>query len=377
VNTRGISRNLAKPPPQANHEILGGFTAKNCIITEAMDAPLFLRACRREPVERTPLWLMRQAGRYLPEYREVRAKVSFLELCRTPELAAEVTLQPIRRFPFDAAIIFSDILVPVEAMGVPLTFDPGPKLGKTVDTPGDIEALRVPDPATELAFVGQAIQHFKREAPNTPILGFAGAPFTLASYLVEGVTSKGFHATKSLLYQHPKAARDLTGKLAETVARHLEAQIDAGADAVQIFDSWAGVLSRDDYLEFGLTPTLQVIERLKGKGVPIILFAKGAHASLEELAQSGADVVGVDWTLPLDRVGPRVGRNVTVQGNLDPAVLFAPPERIEREVQRVLTEAKDLAGHVFNLGHGILPNTPPEHVQTLVEAVARMSRRPS
>lgn len=318
---------------------------------------------------------MRQAGRYLPEYREVRARVSFLELCRSPELAAEVTLQPLRRFPLDAAIIFSDILVPVEAMGVPVDFNPGPQLGRTIRTPDDVASLRIPDPVTELKFVGDAIRHFKQEDPRTPILGFAGAPFTLASYLVEGVTSKGFHATKTLMYQHPKAARELVGKLAETVARHLEAQIDAGADAVQIFDSWAGVLSRDDYLEFGLAPTVRIVERLRSKGVPIIVFAKGAYAALEELSGIGADVLGVDWTQPLNRVAARTGDGVALQGNLDPALLFAPPERIEREVQRVLTEARGLAGHVFNLGHGILPKTPPEHVTTLVEAVKRMSRR--
>ena len=333
---------------------------------------LFVRACWSEPVPRTPLWVMRQAGRYLPEYREVRSKVSFLELCKTPELASEVTMQPIRRYGLDAAIIFSDILVPVEAMGIPLDFNPGPVLSRTVETARDVAELKVPDPTVDMPFVGDAIRAFTEGMPDTPLIGFAGAPFTLAAYAIEGGGSKNFAATKRFLFSQPKVARELLHKLSETVAAHLEAQIDAGCCAVQVFDSWAGQLSRDDYLDFALPPTVEIVERLTKKGVPVIVFAKGVHACLEELSQIGAQVLGVDWTMPLDEAGRRTGHKVALQGNLDPCELLGPPERIERGVQRVLTEAKGLPGHVFNLGHGILPMTPPEHMGVLVEAVKRL-----
>jgi len=340
-----------------------------------MKESLLVRACRRQPVERTPIWVMRQAGRYLPEYNDVRSKTSFLGLCKTPELAAEVTLQPLRRFPLDAAIIFSDILVPVEAMGVGLDYAPGPKLDRKITTAHDVEGLRVPDPQNDMGFVLDAIRTFKREKPDLPLLGFAGAPFTLAAYMVEGAGSKDFHPTKALLYREPRTARALLQKLTDTVSAHLEAQIEAGADAVQIFDSWAGALSKTDFMDFALPFMATIVERLQPKGVPIIAFAKGAHASLDELSRIGADVVGVDWTTPLDVAGAQTGDRVALQGNLDPAVLFSTPERIEREVQRILSEAKGLPGHVFNLGHGILPKTPPENMAALVDAVQRLGRR--
>lgn len=336
---------------------------------------LFVRACWSEPVDRTPVWVMRQAGRYLPEYREVRGKVSFLELCKTPELAAEVTMQPIRRFGLDAAIIFSDILVPVEAMGVPLDFNPGPVLSRRVETEEDVRALKVPDPHTDMAYVAGAIRAFHQGIPETPLIGFAGAPFTLAAYAIEGGGSKNFALTKKLLFSKPRLARELLRKLTDTVAAHLEAQVDAGCCAVQIFDSWAGQLSRDDYLDFALPYTVDIVERLSKKGVPVIVFAKGAHACLDELSKIGAQVLGVDWTMPLDVAGERTGGRVALQGNLDPCELLGPPERIERQVQRVLTEAKGLKGHVFNLGHGILPMTPPEHMGVLVDAVKRLGVR--
>lgn len=318
---------------------------------------------------------MRQAGRYLPEYREVRAKTTFLGLCKTPELAAEVTLQPLRRFPLDAGIIFSDILVPVEAMGVPLEFDEGPHLPKPVRSLSDIEALTVPDPSAKMTFVADAIRIVRREMPDRPLLGFAGAPFTLASYMIEGGGSSNYAETKRFLYNEPKAARLLLEKIAKTVAVHLVAQIEAGASAVQIFDSWAGYLSRDDYLNFALPYTVQIIDEVKPKGVPVILFAKGAHACFPELAQAGADVLGVDWTSPLDRVREETGEKVVLQGNLDPCALFGPIERIEREVQRIVNEMQGAKGHVFNLGHGVLPQTNPEHVAALVDAVHRISAR--
>lgn len=335
------------------------------------DLPRFLRACRALPVDRTPIWVMRQAGRYLPEYREVRTKTTFLGLCRSPELAAEVTLQPLRRFDLDAGIIFSDILIPVEAMGVPLEFDEGPKILEVVRTAADVERLRVPDPVATMGFVGQAIRTVKAALPDKPLLGFAGAPFTLASYMIEGGGSSNYVETKRFLYSEPRAARVLLAKIAETVAAHLLAQIEAGADAVQIFDSWAGYLSRDDYLNFALPSTLQIIEALKPKAVPIILFARGVHACWPELARSGADVLGVDWTTPLDVVRRETEDRVVIQGNLDPCALFGPVERIEREVQRVINEAQGGRGHVFNLGHGILPGTPVEHMAALVDAVKR------
>jgi uroporphyrinogen decarboxylase len=327
-------------------------------------------------VERTPIWVMRQAGRYLPEYREVRARTTFLGLCRTPELAAEVTFQPIRRFGLDAAIIFSDILVPVEAMGVPLDFDPAPVLSRKIATAADVDALKVPDPVTDMGYVLEAIRLFCAGMPATPLIGFAGAPFTLAAYLVEGGGSKSYATTKRFLHQQPKVARALLSKLAETVSAHLIAQVEAGCRAVQVFDSWAGFLSRDDYLDFALPYTIEIVDAVKrATGVPVIVFPKGVHACYPELAACGADVIGVDWTTPLDQAAERAGRPVVLQGNLDPCALFASPEHIEREVQRILNEARGLKGHVFNLGHGILPETPVEHMAALVDAVKRLGVR--
>lgn len=340
-----------------------------------MQTPRFLRACRGLEVDRTPVWIMRQAGRYLPEYREVRAKTTFLGLCKTPELAAEVTLQPLRRFDLDAAIIFSDILIPVEAMGVRLEFDEGPHLPDKLRTASDVEKLVVPDPLATMGFVAEAIKIFKRERPDVPLLGFAGAPFTLASYVIEGGGSNNYAETKKLMYTEPKLARTLLDKLAQTVTVHLLAQIEAGCDAVQIFDSWAGHLSKDDFQNFALPHTLKIIEALKPKNVPIILFAKGAHASLAELASSGADVLGVDWTTPLSRARQDTGDKVVLQGNLDPCVLLGPIERMEREVQKIVNMAMGGKGHIFNLGHGILPPTPPDHVAALIDAVKRFSKR--
>ena len=333
--------------------------------------PLFLRACRAEPVERTPIWVMRQAGRYLPEYNAVRANTSFLGLCKTPELAAEVTFQPIRRFALDAAIIFSDILIPVEAMGVPLDFNPGPVLATKVATLADVDALKVPDPVTDMPYVLEAVRQFVAGMPETPLIGFAGAPFTLAAYLIEGAGSKNYMNTKRFLYEQPKVARKLLQKLTDTISAHLLAQVEAGCRAVQIFDSWAGHLSKNDYMDFALPFTVEIVERLKKSGVPIIVFAKGVHSALDELSQSGADVLGVDWTTPLHMARELTHDRVVLQGNLDPCVLLGPGERIEREVQRVLNEAAGAKGHVFNLGHGILPPTPPEHMGILVDAVKR------
>ncbi|MBK8010862.1 MAG: uroporphyrinogen decarboxylase [Deltaproteobacteria bacterium] len=332
---------------------------------------LFIRACRGEQVERTPIWVMRQAGRYLPEYNEVRGKTTFLGLCKTPELAAQVTMQPIERFGLDAAIIFSDILIPVEAMGARLVFDEGPSLPEPVRDASAVDRLVVPDPISTMPFVLEAIRTFRSEMPDTPLIGFAGAPFTLAAYLIEGGGSQSYHQAKRFMYEAPKTVRALLHKLALTVAAHLSAQIDAGAQAVQIFDSWAGYLSPSDYRDFALPFTIQVIEAVAPKGVPIIVFAKGVHACLSELAMSGAHVLGVDWTMPLNVAGQLTEGRVVLQGNLDPCVLLGPKARIEREVQRILNEAKGLRGHIFNLGHGILKWTDPEHLGFLVDSVKR------
>ncbi len=321
---------------------------------------------------------MRQAGRYLPEYRDVRAQTTFLGLCKNPELAAEVTFQPIRRYGLDAAIIFSDILVPVEAMGIPLDYQPGPVLGKTMKTADDVDALKIPDPDVDMRFVMDAVRTFVAGMPDVPLIGFAGAPFTLAAYMIEGSGSKNYAETKRFIYDQPKVARALLSKLSRTVADHLIAQAEAGCRALQLFDSWAGHLSRDDYLGFALPYTIDIVETVKRAKpeVPMIVFPKGASACFSELASIGADVLGVDWTFPLDEVGARTEGKVVLQGNLDPCVLFGPKENIERQVQRILNEARSLKkGHIFNLGHGILPPTDPEHMGALVESVKRLGVR--
>jgi uroporphyrinogen decarboxylase len=339
----------------------------------------FVRACRGQPVDRTPIWVMRQAGRYLPEYREVRAKTTFLGLCKTPELAAEVTVQPIQRYGFDAGIIFSDILVPVEAMGMELVFDEGPHLPTPLTGRADVEKLIVPDPTAAMPYVMDAIRLFIRALPGTPLIGFAGAPFTLASYMIEGGGSRSFEKTKRFMYEDPQLWRLLSTKLAHTIAAHLTAQVEAGCAAVQIFDSWGGALSPNDYQDFALPYLVEIIDRIKPLGVPIILFAKGVHALWGPLSRTGADVLGVDWTSSLDDVARQVEDRVSLQGNLDPVTLLAPIPTIERQAQRVLNEARAARGHVFNLGHGILPPTPPEHLGALVDVVRRegVSRVPA
>jgi uroporphyrinogen decarboxylase len=321
---------------------------------------------------------MRQAGRYLEEYRAVRAAHDFLSLLSTPDLACEVTRQPIRRFGFDAAIIFSDILVPLVPMGMDLRFEEavGPVIGNPLRSASDVDRLRGVDPVSDLGFVLDAIQQFVRAEPDVPLIGFAGAPFTLASYMIEGGSTREFIATKRFLYQEPRLARKLLQKLAWTVSQHLIAQIEAGAAAVQIFDSWAGQLSKEDYLRYALPYTVEIVELVRKTGVPVIVFAKGVHSCLSELSTSGADVLSVDWTIPLDSVAGTTEGRVAIQGNLDPAVLLARPETIERETQRVLSEARSLrGGHIFNLGHGIHRSTNPDHVQFLVDCVRRLGRQ--
>jgi uroporphyrinogen decarboxylase len=348
----------------------------------AMADPLFLRACRRQPVERTPIWMMRQAGRYLPAYRAVRAKASFLELCRSPELACEVTLQPIDEFGFDAAILFSDILITLPAMGVDVAFpEAGPKIAAPIRDHAAIEALHVPDPEAELPFVMEAVRKIKAAlAGRVPLIGFAGAPLTMLTYAVEGGGSKDYAHTKAMLYGAPASAHALLDKLARTCATFLEAQVAAGADAVQIFDSWGGIVSPGDFREYPLRYARQVIELLRAspvvasRGVPIIYFVNGCAPYLDDYASSGADVLGVDWRVGIDEVRRRVGDGVALQGNLDPGALFASPGEIRARVADILARA-GATGHVFNLGHGVLPETDPEHVRAMVTAVKELSAR--
>lgn len=333
----------------------------------------FLRACRGETVDMTPIWIMRQAGRYLPEYRKVREGATFEQMCKTPELAVEVTLQPLRRFPLDASIVFSDILIPLEPMGCPFHIEEGegPIMEKPVRSVADADALRQPDPG-ELGFVLDAIKMLRREL-KVPLIGFAGAPFTLASYLVEGGSSKSFHRIKSFLYQEPEAAHRLLSLLAETVGRYLVAQAEAGAQAVQVFDSWAGQLSPDDFQTFALPYAKRAVEIAKTAGVPVIYFCKGGSPYLERCAQSGADVIGLDYNTRLDDARARLGARA-VQGNLDPCALFMPKERLVVAAKDIVQQNAGRPGHVFNLGHGVLPPTNPDHVAALIDAVHEASR---
>jgi uroporphyrinogen decarboxylase len=348
--------------------------------TSTATEPLFLRACRREPVERTPVWMMRQAGRYLPAYRAVRARASFLDLCHTPALACEVTLQPIDEFGFDAAILFSDILISLPPMGLEIAFpDKGPVIGNPVRDRAAIDRLVVPDPVAALPFVMDAVRQIRSGlAGRVPLIGFAGAPFTLATYAVEGGGSKEYAHTKGLLFGEPAAAHALLKKLSDTVAAYLIAQIEAGAQAVQLFDSWAGILGPADFEEYALRWATHVIATVRAHpaaaGVPIIYFVNGCAPYLDRYASSGADVLGVDWRVDIDRVRAAVGTGVALQGNLDPGALYAPPYEIRRRVGEVLRKAGPV-GHVFNLGHGVQPGVDPEHVRAMVTAVRELSSR--
>jgi uroporphyrinogen decarboxylase len=336
---------------------------------------LFLRACRRQRVPRTPIWMMRQAGRYLPAYRAVRARASFLDLCRNPDLACEVTLQPIDEFGFDAAILFSDILITLPAMGLDVAFpDAGPKLANPVRTAADIARLRVAEPIPEPV---EAVRRIKRAlAGRVPLIGFAGAPLTMLTYAVEGGGSKDYAHTKRLLYGSPRDAHALLDKLAQTCVKFLAAQIEAGADCVQLFDSWGGIVSPGDFREYPLRYAKQVIAELRSvnKDIPIIYFVNGCAPYLDDYASSGADVLGVDWRVGIDAVRRRVGDDVALQGNLDPGALFAPPAEIRQRVAEILARAGEV-GHIFNLGHGVLPETDPEHVRAMVTAVRELSTR--
>ncbi|MDP2052009.1 MAG: uroporphyrinogen decarboxylase [Acidobacteriota bacterium] len=330
----------------------------------------FLRACRRQPVDRTPIWIMRQAGRYLPEYRELRSRVGFLELCRTPELAAEVTLQPLRRFPLDAAILFSDIMLPLDAFGIAMTFNPGPKIADPIRSRAQVDALQARPAAEALPFVASAVKLLRRELDGrTPLIGFCGAPFTLAAYLVQGEGKEGFGAVKRLMFSEPATLEALLEKLAVAMVDYLRLQIHAGAQAVQIFDSWAGILGAAEYRRFALPHIQFMVRGVRDLGVPVIYFVNGAPHLLEAAAAAGSDVLGVCWRTPLDEVARRVGPDLALQGNLDPHVLFATPAVVRERAVELLDRMAGRPGHIMNLGHGILPETPIPSVDALIDAV--------
>lgn len=347
------------------------------VITDQLHNSAFMRACRREPVPYTPVWLMRQAGRYMREYRAVREQTSFLELCKTPDLAAEVTVTAVEKLGVDAAIIFADILLIIEPMGIELEFakGDGPKIHNPVRQAADIERLREVEDVSPLDYVFEAIRRTRRTlAGNIPLIGFCGAPFTLASYIIEGGGSKNYIHTKQLMYDDPGAWHAMMSLISRALGKYLNAQIGAGAQAVQLFDSWVGCLSPDDYREYVLPHTQSVI-RAVTPGVPVLHFGTGTAALLELMREAGGDVIGVDWRVRLDEAWTRIGHDAALMGNLDPVSLFASVAHVRGEAKRILDQAAGRAGHVFNLGHGILPQTPVDTVVALVESVHEMSSR--
>ncbi len=341
-----------------------------------------IRALLRQPVDMTPIWIMRQAGRYLPEYRELRKQAGdFMTLCKTPELACKVTLQPVDRFPLDAAILFSDILTIPDAMGLGLSIveSKGPVFERPVRSAEQIKKLGIPDPETDLRYVMDAVRLIRKELDGrVPLIGFSGSPWTLATYMVEGQSSKNFSVIKGMLYDQPAVLHELLDKLADSVALYLNAQIAAGAQTVMIFDTWGGVLTPAAYRKFSLHYLRKIVEQLNrehdGERVPVILFSKGVGDLVNEIADSGCDAIGLDWMQDIAQVRSCVGNKVALQGNLDPAVLYASPEVIRNEVARILEHYGKGSGHVFNLGHGIHPEIDPENVAVLVDAVHELSK---
>ena len=341
----------------------------------------FLRALLRQPVDVTPVWMMRQAGRYLPEYRATRSRAGdFMALCTNPELACEVTLQPLDRFALDAAILFSDILTVPDAMGLGLYFETGegPRFRKYVRTQADVDALPIPDPEKDLGYVMNAVRTIRRELNGrVPLIGFSGSPWTLATYMVEGGSSKDFRFAKTMAFDQPQVMHALLDKLAQSVTMYLNGQIKAGAQAVQIFDTWGGALSYAGYLEFSLPYMQKIINGLirehDGRRVPVIVFTKNGGPWLEQIAASGTDAVGLDWTIDIGHARQRIGGRVALQGNMDPQMLFANPERIRTEVKNILASFGRSNGHVFNLGHGITPEVNPEHAGIFIDAVHEFS----
>jgi uroporphyrinogen decarboxylase len=346
---------------------------------EVVESHPFLRACRRQPTEYTPIWLMRQAGRYMKEYRTLRKKYSFLEMCKNPEIAAQVTLQPVKKFKLDAAIIFSDILIPLEPMGVAFEFAKGrgPVFHHPVREIKDVEKLRLIQPEEEVPFLMKTIRMVRQELEGKiPLIGFCGAPFTLASYIIEGGHSKNYILTKGMMYQNRPAWDALMVKISDVLIRYLNAQIRAGVQAAQLFDSWAGCLSPTDYEEYVLPYSKRVINGID-KGVPLIHFATSNATLLELMKRAGGDVIGVDWRIDIGEAWARIGYDVGVQGNLDPVLLFGPVDLIKKEVKRILDRVGGRPGHIFNLGHGIFPNTPVENVTALIDIVHELSARPN
>jgi uroporphyrinogen decarboxylase len=338
--------------------------------------PAFLAAARRKPVPHTPIWIMRQAGRYLPEYRELRAKTDFVALTRTPELAAEVTMQPLRRYELDAAILFSDIMTPLQGMGIALDFAPGPIVREPIRSDAQIDALPALVPARDVPFVMDTIKLVRANVPRgAPLIGFAGGPFTLFCYLVCGRPSKEFGAARSFLYAQPESAERLLSKLADAMAAYLRAQAEAGAQALMIFESWAGLLGPREFQRFALRAVMRTLAGLKNVGVPLIYYANNGGTVLDLVGQLDVDVAGIDWRTPLSWARRVLGPTKAVQGNLDPAALFASPEELKRHVDTVLLEAGPQPGHIFNLGHGIWQETSPDAVARLVDYVHEASVR--
>ncbi|MBT0722783.1 uroporphyrinogen decarboxylase [Rosenbergiella collisarenosi] len=341
----------------------------------------YLRALLRQPTDVTPVWMMRQAGRYLPEYKATRAEAGdFMSLCKNAELACEVTLQPLRRFPLDAAILFSDILTIPDAMGLGLYFEAGegPRFSSPIQTIADVKKLPIPDPEQELGYVMNAVRTIRKNLRGeVPLIGFSGSPWTLATYMVEGGGSKAFTKVKKMMYAEPAALHLMLEKVAESVTSYLNAQIKAGAQSVMIFDTWGGVLTGRDYLEFSLNYMHKIVDGLirehEGRRVPVTLFTKGGGQWLEQIADTGCDAIGLDWTTRIDEARQRVGHRVALQGNMDPSILYAQPARIEAEVQTILDQYGQGSGHVFNLGHGIHLDVPPENAGVFVESVHRLS----
>ncbi|MBI4653844.1 MAG: uroporphyrinogen decarboxylase [Nitrospirae bacterium] len=348
---------------------------------------IFLKACRGEPVPYTPVWIMRQAGRYLKQYQKIRKRVDFLTLCKTPELAAQVTIQPIDALGVDAAILFSDILIPAAAMGMELKFSEkkGPVFAKPIRDRASIDKLLIPQPEESLNFVLETIRILRSElSGKVPLIGFSGAPFTMATYMIEGGTSKNFLHTKKMIFQNPDLYKSLMDKVAKTITKYLKAQIDAGAQAIQLFDTWAGVLSPMDYREFALPYVKRVIDGIKSQipnpksqnnCVPIIYFVGECSGLLEEIKSCNADVIGIDWRINIDEAIKRLGNNFSVQGNLDPCALFLSRDKIEKRVKELLLRAVFARGHIFNLGHGILPETPEANAIAMVEAVHKYGKK--
>lgn len=338
----------------------------------------FLRACRGEEVDYTPVWLMRQAGRYLPEYQAVRSNIDFLTLCKNPKLAAEITLQPVDILGVDAAILFSDILIPLEAMGMRLEFSDreGPVLSEPIRSKAGVEKLIIPDVEDDLPFISETIRVLRKALENkVPLIGFAGAPFTLATYMIEGGTSKNFLHTKKMMFQNSPVYQYLMEKVTDMLISYLSFQIRAGAQAVQIFDSWAGILSPVDYKKFAFPYAKKVISEIKREQVPVIYFVNDCAGILKDVKNSGADVISVDWRVDIAEAIKRLGKKVAVQGNLDPCALFLPKEKLEERVKDILWKGETAKSHIFNLGHGVLPQTSVENVIALVESVHTYGKR--